>query len=119
MSQLGEAPYAYDERKNQAVPAAAHPQLCGSWPGDEWPDVSAEQAGRPVNLCASFPAVYPGEVWFCAEQSAVLRSSHCRSDSGCMPVSTGRGARGLEDSALARVPVSNLPCMLPVQGEDA
>jgi len=73
MYQPVEAPYAFDERKSQFVTPVAHPQLCGSWPGNEWPDASAEQAGRPVNLCASSPAVYPGELWSCSDQSAGLR----------------------------------------------
>jgi hypothetical protein len=63
MYQPVEAPQAYDERISQAASPAAHPQLCGSWPGDEWPDASGEQSGGPVNLCAGSPVVYPCDLW--------------------------------------------------------
>lgn len=38
--------------QSQAVNVAAYPQLCGSWPGDEWPkDDLIEQRGDFVELC--------------------------------------------------------------------
>jgi hypothetical protein len=68
MYQPVEAPHAYNERRDQAISPAAHPQLCGSWPGDEWPDASGQPSGGPVNLCAGSPVVYPAELWSCPDQ---------------------------------------------------
>ena len=39
--------------QSQAVNVAAYPQLCGSWPGDEWPEnILFEQHADSVELCA-------------------------------------------------------------------
>ncbi|HEY1351339.1 MAG TPA: hypothetical protein VGF67_17090 [Ktedonobacteraceae bacterium] len=47
----------------QGASPAIHPQLCGSWPGDEWPDGPDEEAGGPASLCAGSPGVYAYEMW--------------------------------------------------------
>lgn len=49
----------------QGVSPTALPQLCGSWPGDEWPEAPDEQPGGPANLCAGSPGVYAYEMWLC------------------------------------------------------
>lgn len=70
MYQPVEAQQESNVRLFQEASPAAHPQLCGSWPGDEWPEVPGEQPGGPVNLCAGSPGVYAYELWFCSLQKA-------------------------------------------------
>ena len=43
---------------------AAYPQLCGSWPGDDWPEEKElEPRGDFAALCACSPIEYEGEIW--------------------------------------------------------
>jgi hypothetical protein len=46
----------------QHISVAAYPQLCGSWPGDEWPEeVLFEPNDAFSCLCAASQNEYPGE----------------------------------------------------------
>jgi hypothetical protein len=45
--------------QSQVVNVAAYPQLCGSWPGDEWPeDILFGQYADSAELCAELPGEY-------------------------------------------------------------
>lgn len=58
----------------QPASLAAHPQLCGAWPGDEWPGALGELSGEPVDLCASSLGTDACEPWSCQDQpSSALR----------------------------------------------
>lgn len=52
----------------QQASLAAHPQLCGDWPGDEWPGALGEPPGGPVDLCASSSSIDAHEAWSCSKQ---------------------------------------------------
>ena len=53
-----------NERAFQEVSAAAYPQLCGCWLGDEWPEnMPGEQPGGHLNLCPGSSGVYANEIW--------------------------------------------------------
>lgn len=53
MYQQVEAEQDFSERAFQEASPPAYPQLCGSWPGDEWPedDVSGDRYSDHANLC--------------------------------------------------------------------
>lgn len=48
----------------QQFSVAAYPQLCGSWPGDGWPeDILLEQRDDLIDRCAAEHIECPGEMW--------------------------------------------------------
>jgi hypothetical protein len=63
MDQQVEVQREFNARAFQEVSPAAYPQLCGSWPGEEWPE--DDRAGDRQNALAHFclPAEYAREVW--------------------------------------------------------
>jgi len=62
MDQQLEAQPESNEGACQEVSPAAYPQLCGSWPGDEWPEDAPENWHSDLaNFCLS--AEYAREAW--------------------------------------------------------
>jgi hypothetical protein len=64
MDQQIEVQQEFNARAFQEVSPAAYPQLCGSWPGDEWPEddiSSSDWQNALAHFC--LPAEYACEVW--------------------------------------------------------
>lgn len=80
IAQLEQAP---DDEASPQVYAANHPQLCGSWPNDEWPaDVLIYQHGEFIDLCSAPHVEYAHEIGACK----LLRVAQVRDGKGLQRV---------------------------------